>query len=64
MTAAGCADVTQIKKIIAMKPNIISFFHPLTGNTVLVSGGRGSVWWAEPAPDQQPHPVNPEAVWF
>ena len=58
LTAAGCADVTQIKKIIAMKPDIIGFFHPLTGDTVLVSGGTDSMWWA----DQQPHTVSPEAV--
>ena len=37
LTASSCADVTQIKKIIAMKPHIIGFLHPLTGNTVLVS---------------------------
>ena len=37
LTASTSADVTQIKKIIAMKPHIVTFSHPLTGNTALVS---------------------------
>ena len=37
LAAAGNADVSQIKKLIISKPDIIHFQHPMTSDTALVS---------------------------